>query len=124
MPIVMSPSLNVTVPVIVPAVREMTFAVNVTLWPTVDGFAEDINVVPVDPRTAIDAFPVIEDVTPAVLRTAVRRTLDGVNALIELTVERRIPVKRAGITCRWCPLNQTCAEGLAYLERGDRDVDP
>ncbi|HEX4983566.1 MAG TPA: PD-(D/E)XK nuclease family protein [Ilumatobacteraceae bacterium] len=68
--------------------------------------------------------PVIEDVTPAVLRTAVRRTLDGVNALIELTVERRTPVKRAGITCRWCPLNLTCAEGLAYLERGDRDVDP
>jgi CRISPR/Cas system-associated exonuclease Cas4 (RecB family) len=74
--------------------------------------------------------PVIEDVTAAVLRTAVRRTLDGVNALIELTVEGRTPIKRAGITCRWCPLNQTCAEGLAYLERGDglergdSDVEP
>ena len=72
--------------------------------------------------------PVIEDVTPAVLRTAVRRTLDGVNALIELTAERRIPVKRTGLTCRWCPLNQTCDEGLAFLtggqgEQGDSDVD-
>ena len=68
--------------------------------------------------------PVIEDVTPAVLRTAVRRTLDGVNALIELTVEGRVPVKRAGLTCRWCPLNQTCDEGLDYLDRGDGEVDP
>jgi CRISPR/Cas system-associated exonuclease Cas4 (RecB family) len=73
--------------------------------------------------------PVIEDVTPAVLRTAVRRTLDGVNALIELTVEGRVPVKRAGLTCRWCPLNETCDEGLAYLAGGDDapgdgEVDP
>jgi CRISPR/Cas system-associated exonuclease Cas4 (RecB family) len=73
--------------------------------------------------------PVIEDVTPAVLRTAVRRTLDGVNALIELTVEGRVPVKRVGLTCRWCPLNETCDEGLAYLAGGDDapgdgEVDP
>ncbi len=73
--------------------------------------------------------PVIEDVTPAVLRTAVRRTLDGVNALIELTVEQRIPVKRPGPTCRWCPLNRTCDEGLAYLAgqdgaAGDGEIDP
>ena len=68
--------------------------------------------------------PVIEDVTPAVLRTAVRRTLDGVNALIELTIEQRIPVKRPGPTCRWCPLNRTCQEGLAYLAGGDGEIDP
>jgi hypothetical protein len=70
---------------------------------------------------------VIEDVTPAVLRTAVRRTLDGVNALIELTVEGRTPVKRAGLTCRWCPLNVTCDEGKAHLAGGDAGpghVDP
>ena len=68
--------------------------------------------------------PVIEDVTPAVLRTAVRRTLDGVNALIELTIEQRIAVKRPGPTCRWCPLNRTCQEGLAYLAGGDGEIDP
>jgi CRISPR/Cas system-associated exonuclease Cas4 (RecB family) len=67
---------------------------------------------------------VIEDVTPAVLRTAVRRTLDGVHAMIELTIEQRAPVKRAGITCRWCPLNQSCGEGIAFLAGGDGEVEP
>ncbi|MGH9135324.1 MAG: PD-(D/E)XK nuclease family protein [Ilumatobacteraceae bacterium] len=66
--------------------------------------------------------PVIEDVTLAVLRTAVRRTLDGVNALVELVVERRAPVKRPGVSCRWCPLNQTCDEGVAYLRGDDDDI--
>jgi hypothetical protein len=36
-----APSRNVTVPVIVPAVVELTVAVNVTLAPTVDGFADE-----------------------------------------------------------------------------------
>jgi PD-(D/E)XK nuclease superfamily len=72
--------------------------------------------------------PVIEDVTAAVLRSAVRRTLDGVNALIQLTVEQRIAVKRVGHACRWCPLNESCEEGRSYLAgdddaRGDGDVD-
>ena len=67
---------------------------------------------------------VIEEVTAAVLRSAVRRTLDGVHALIELIAEGRVPVKRAGITCQWCPLSRTCTEGLQYLERGNSEVDP
>jgi PD-(D/E)XK nuclease superfamily len=58
----------------------------------------------------------VEDVTEAVLRTAARRTLDAVHAVIELTVEGRPPVKRPGPPCRWCPLGDgECAEGVAFL---------
>ncbi len=62
--------------------------------------------------------PVVEDVTEGVLRTATRRMLDALNAEIELTVEGRAPVKRPGVSCRWCPLSSDCAEGQDYL-RGD-----
>jgi CRISPR/Cas system-associated exonuclease Cas4 (RecB family) len=64
----------------------------------------------------------VEDVTEAVLRTAARRLLDGVHALVELTVEGRPPVKRPGPPCRWCPLLPTCDEGAAHLgARPDAD---
>jgi hypothetical protein len=66
--------------------------------------------------------PVVEDVTEGLLRTAARRTLDAVNAEIELRVEGRAAVKRPGVTCRWCPLAHDCAEGQRYLtERADGD---
>lgn len=64
--------------------------------------------------------PVVEDVTEPVLLSATRRTLDAVNAEIELRVEGRPPVKRAGVSCRWCPLQHDCVEGQEYLHR-DRD---
>ena len=40
-PISVAPSKNVTVPVIVPAVPDVTVAVKVMLCPTVDGFREE-----------------------------------------------------------------------------------
>lgn len=58
----------------------------------------------------------VEDVTEGVLRAAVRRTLDGIHAWIELTVEGRDPVLRPGPTCRWCPLLASCDTGRAHLE--------
>lgn len=64
--------------------------------------------------------PVVEDVTEGVLLATTRRTLDAVNAEIELQVERREPVKRPGRSCRWCPLAAECDEGQTYL-RGDDD---
>ena len=67
--------------------------------------------------------PVVEDVTERILLTASRRMLDAVNAEIELRVEGRAPVKRPGVTCRWCPLQSDCAEGQAYLTGGDDDRD-
>ncbi|MDX2380450.1 MAG: PD-(D/E)XK nuclease family protein [Acidimicrobiia bacterium] len=60
-----------------------------------------------------------EDVGERLLRTALRRTLDGINALVELEVENRPPVKRPGFGCRWCPLAGECAEGIAHLATRD-----
>jgi CRISPR/Cas system-associated exonuclease Cas4 (RecB family) len=57
-----------------------------------------------------------EDVSERLLRSAVRRTLDAVNAIVELESEGRPPVRRAGVTCRWCPLADTCDDGRAYLD--------
>ena len=44
-PKVVLPSLNVTVPVGVPDVAGFTLAVNVTLWPNVEGLIEEVSVV-------------------------------------------------------------------------------
>ncbi len=66
--------------------------------------------------------PVVEDVVEATLRTAMRRTLDAIHAEVELRFEGRAPVKRAGTSCRWCPLASDCAEGTTYLQhQRDRD---
>jgi hypothetical protein len=66
--------------------------------------------------------PVVEDVTERLLLTAARRTLDAVNAEIELRIEGREPVKRPGVSCRWCPLSPGCDEGQRYLtSRADGD---
>lgn len=64
--------------------------------------------------------PVVEDVTERMLQSATRRTLDAINAEIELKIEGREPVKRPGSSCRWCPLSDTCEEGTAYLTSDDR----
>jgi CRISPR/Cas system-associated exonuclease Cas4 (RecB family) len=60
-----------------------------------------------------------EDVSERLLRTALRRTLDGINAMIEIETEGRPPVKRPGFGCRWCPLADGCEEGIAHLASGD-----
>ncbi len=65
--------------------------------------------------------PVVEDVTERTLLTASRRMLDAVNAEIELRVEGREPVKRPGVSCKWCPLQHDCVEGQSYLAGDDRD---
>lgn len=51
-----------------------------------------------------------EDVSERLLRSAVRRTLDGINAIIELEYEGRPPVRRPGSSCRWCPYADTCPD--------------
>ncbi len=57
-----------------------------------------------------------EDVSERLLRSAVRRTLDGINAIVELEYEGRTPVRRPGSSCRWCPLAATCPDGRKYLD--------
>ena len=58
-----------------------------------------------------------EDVTVALLRSAVRRTIDGVAKIAELQGAEREPSKQPGPTCRWCPLAGDCTEGQAELAR-------
>jgi hypothetical protein len=70
------------------------------------------------------AEPIVEDVNEGVLRTALRRTLDGIHTLIELQVEGRPPVKRPGVSCRWCPYRDECTEGAAYLRGDDEEIEP
>lgn len=57
----------------------------------------------------------VEDVSERLLRTSVRRTLDAIDAIIALEVENRAPLRRAGTTCRWCPLAPGCDEGQVFL---------
>jgi len=56
-----------------------------------------------------------EDVTPHVLRTALRRTLDAVERMIELQVEGRPPRRSPNASCRWCPVSADCEPGQAFL---------
>ncbi len=57
-----------------------------------------------------------EDVSERLLRTAVRRTLDGIDAIIALEIEGRAPTRRPGTSCRWCPLAESCADGRRWLD--------
>jgi hypothetical protein len=63
-----------------------------------------------------------EDVTEGILRASLTRALEGIERHIELTVEGRTPVKRAGVACRWCPLQAECVEGKAFLAPTDDDM--
>ena len=60
-----------------------------------------------------------EDVGERFLRSALRRTLDGIHAVVELVVEERPPVRRPGTSCRWCPLSEECDDGRRYLAGPD-----
>ena len=66
----------------------------------------------------------VEDVSEGVLQAAVRRVVDGVRAIVAVEFDGREANKRPAVHCRWCPLNDTCAEGVAYLSRDtDDDID-
>ena len=65
----------------------------------------------------------VEDVTEGTLRAGLTRALAGIEKHIELTIEGRAPVKRPGFACRWCPLNNECIEGIAFLNRDLVDGD-
>ena len=59
----------------------------------------------------------VEDVTEGTLRSALARALDGIERHIELTMEGRPPLKRVGVACRWCPLQDECPEGREFLAK-------
>lgn len=61
----------------------------------------------------------VEDVSEGLLWAALRRTADGVARILELDRKARPPDVRPGPTCRWCPLNDTCAPGKEHLAKLD-----
>lgn len=65
----------------------------------------------------------VEDVTEGTLQAGLTRALAGIEKHIELKIEGRPPVKRPGFACRWCPLNNECIEGMAFLNRDLADSD-
>jgi len=70
---------------------------------------------------------VVEEVNTAHLRSALRRTLDAIERMVELQVEGREPRRTPGVSCRWCPLLEDCEPGRASLSdagEGDLDVEP
>jgi len=58
-----------------------------------------------------------EDITEAVLRTAVRRTAEGVRRMVAVEGAGEPPAVRPGPQCRWCALQTTCEPGAAALAR-------
>jgi hypothetical protein len=72
-PNTMAPDLNVTEPVGVPDVDEVTAAVNVTAVPDVEGFCEDVNVVLVAPF--VTTWDIADDVLPALLASPLYTTV-------------------------------------------------
>jgi RecB family exonuclease len=70
---------------------------------------------------------VVEEVTTAGLRSALRRTLDAIERMVELYVEARAPRRTPGVSCRWCPLLDECEPGQASMSGstdGDADREP
>ena len=66
-----------------------------------------------------------EPVSEPLLRGALERVVDGVEAAVALLHEGREPVLKAGPPCRWCPRRHTCEVGRRYLEHeDDLDQDP
>jgi PD-(D/E)XK nuclease superfamily len=56
-----------------------------------------------------------EEVTIELLRSTLRRTLDGVQRIVEIRFEDRCPTRSPGPACRWCPLRGECEDGDEWL---------
>lgn len=57
-----------------------------------------------------------EAVTPELLAAAVRRTTDGIAAIVAMRMGGDEPSLSPGLHCRWCPARDRCATGQAWLE--------
>lgn len=62
-----------------------------------------------------------EDVTEALLRAAVARTVDAMTTIVALRAGQLDAARWPSAGCRFCPIRATCAEGSAYLRRRDDD---
>lgn len=66
----------------------------------------------------------VEEVTPGVLRSSLRRTLDAIERMVELRAEGREPRRSPHAACRWCTVVSTCDPGRASLAAVSDGVDP
>ena len=55
------------------------------------------------------------------LEAAVARTVDGIEAMVELKDPHRPLAKKPGPACGWCALADECAEGREFLETRGAD---
>ena len=64
-----------------------------------------------------------EPVTEGLLQSAVKRTAAGTALIADLVTGVKAPDVRPGAQCRWCPLNETCEQGVRHLRTlaGDDD---
>lgn len=63
-----------------------------------------------------------EVVTEDLLRSALERVVQGVEAAVTLRHEGQAPVLRPGPPCRWCPIQATCTTGRDWLDdRAEED---
>ena len=67
--------------------------------------------------------PFPEAITEGVLDAALHRTIDGARRMADLLHGQAVPVRRAGRSCRWCPMLDRCDDGQAWLRRADDDLD-
>lgn len=56
-----------------------------------------------------------EEVTVELLRSTLRRTLDGIERMIEIKVEDRESSRTPSVACRWCTLRDACEPGQEFL---------
>lgn len=64
-----------------------------------------------------------EAVTEGILQASVRRTANATLLIADLVLKTRQPDRRGGFQCRWCPLNEECAEGIKFLKQASGDED-
>lgn len=64
-----------------------------------------------------------EDVSEGLLQAAVRRAAQGTLLIADLVLKTREPERRAGVQCRWCPLNETCEPGVQLLRQLSGETD-
>ncbi len=81
----------------------------------------------VPPRLLVNYYldagePRNEVVTEDLLWSAAQRVVDAVAKLVALEApDPRPPDKTPGQNCRWCPLKDTCEEGIRHLTASDED---
>ena len=58
----------------------------------------------------------VEHVDEDLLRSAIRRTAESIERLVELRLGRAQAHKRPSGACKWCPVAESCGPGQAWLE--------